>query len=751
MLSTKIVRTPTRAKGGITDEEKEQMRIITDKWIKNAFQTGEIDKEKLKDAIKGLYRVAKLKEPRVVIVPSPLIMALSYGLSAGWWEANNNKSSKKDVDIATRKAIAEATDRATYEATDEATREAAYEASMEVTDEATRDATIDAATEATDEATKSAVNTAIEAAVDATDTATDRATYEATNRVSIEATIDATDRATLQAAVEATRDATDDAARDATDVAAYEATRDATDVAAIEATRDATDTATDRATYEATNRVSIEATIDATDRATLQAAVEATRDATYEAADEATRDAAREATDKATREAAYEVTMEAAYEATGDATIVAAYKAIMEATDRATKEATIEATYEATDEAAYEATRDATDVAAREATMEASMEATDEATMEATDEATMEATMEATDEAAYEATDEAADRATKEATDEATMEATIEAAREAAYEATDEATRDATIEAAREATMEVTMEATDRATKEATDEATRDATIATKYATRAATDRAKINKKWLYNLALVFSDGDKNTAIRMLDLCKKWTQVYQGGNMWSAYQAYADAMQNVIKLTGLKCWENFEPYRQASIYGGFRVMHEKFCIVSEFPEILKVNANNRPHCETGPSHRWKDGFEIYHLNGIRVPKWLVMTDAGKIDPKLALTEKNVDVQREIIRKVGAERILKATNAKCLNIFVDRHKNGGNVYKLMKMKLGNSINRKYLYYEHASLPGVWYAQPVPPETKKALHARAWMLRIAELKELEKTPDNKIKKCLPMEVS
>ena len=416
MLSTKIVRTPTRAKGGITDEEKEQMRIITDKWIKNAFQTGEIDKEKLKDAIKGLYRVAKLKEPRVVIVPSPLIMALSYGLSAGWWEANNNKSSKKDVDIATRKAIAEATDRATYEATDEATREAAYEASMEVTDEATRDAT-----------------------------------------------------------------------------------------------------------------------------------------------------------------------------------------------------------------------------------------------------------------------------------------------------------------------------------------------IATKYATRAATDRAKINKKWLYNLALVFSDGDKNTAIRMLDLCKKWTQVYQGGNMWSAYQAYADAMQNVIKLTGLKCWENFEPYRQASIYGGFRVMHEKFCIVSEFPEILKVNANNRPHCETGPSHRWKDGFEIYHLNGIRVPKWLVMTDAGKIDPKLALTEKNVDVQREIIRKVGAERILKATNAKCLNIFVDRHKNGGNVYKLMKMKLGNSINRKYLYYEHASLPGVWYAQPVPPETKKALHARAWMLRIAELKELEKTPDNKIKKCLPMEVS
>ena len=221
--------------------------------------------------------------------------------------------------------------------------------------------------------------------------------------------------------------------------------------------------------------------------------------------------------------------------------------------------------------------------------------------------------------------------------------------------------------------------------------------------------------------------------------------------MWSGFLCYAKAMREIIGLSGLECWESYDAWEQAGIHGGFRVMHEKFCLVSEFPEFIKINKLNRPHCEIGPSHRWKDGFEIYHLNGIRVPKWLVMTDAGKIDPKLALTEKNVDIQREIIRKVGAERMLKACDAKTLDTFTDHHSKGGNEYRLMEMSVGQNIRRKYLYFEHASFPGVFYAQPVHPDLKKALHARAWMLSIAEVEEIQRMTDDKIRECLPMEVA
>ena len=128
-----------------------------------------------------------------------------------------------------------------------------------------------------------------------------------------------------------------------------------------------------------------------------------------------------------------------------------------------------------------------------------------------------------------------------------------------------------------------------------------------------------------------------------------------------------------------------------------------------------------------------------------------MTDSGKIDPKLALMEKNVDIQREIIRKVGAERMLKACDAKVLDTFTDRHTKGGNKYELMEMKVGSNIRRKYLYFEHASFPGVHYAHPIHPEITKALHARAWMLSIGDPAELATKSDAEIRESLPMEVA
>ena len=161
-------------------------------------------------------------------------------------------------------------------------------------------------------------------------------------------------------------------------------------------------------------------------------------------------------------------------------------------------------------------------------------------------------------------------------------------------------------------------------------------------------------------------------------------------------------------------------------------MHEKFCIVSDFPEEIHINNNNQPHCETGPSHRWKDGFSLFYLNGVQVPEWLVMTSSEKIDPQKAIDEKNTDVQREIIRKIGPEKMLKKLGAKTLDTANDPKT--GLKYELKEMKIGN-INRKYLWFEHASIPGVFYAKPVPPETKKALHGRAWILSLVEREELK----------------
>ena len=186
--------------------------------------------------------------------------------------------------------------------------------------------------------------------------------------------------------------------------------------------------------------------------------------------------------------------------------------------------------------------------------------------------------------------------------------------------------------------------------------------------------------------------------------------------------------------------------------GGWYLPHENICWISERPKTLNRNIRGQLHCENGPAMEYPDGWCIWSLNGVLVPSWLVTTDAGKIDPMTALTEKNVDIQREIIRKVGAERVLKAANAKTLDVWTDdRPGERGREYKLMGMKIGENINRKYLYFEHASLPGVFYAHPINPGITKALHARAWMIHAAELDELGKVGDNEIEERLPKFVS
>ena len=86
----KIVRTKSKALGGITSRERALMKDHADLWIGRALRTDPIEPEKIIPVIEGLYAVAGLKKPRVVIVPSPLVMAFAYGASAAIWYTRKN-------------------------------------------------------------------------------------------------------------------------------------------------------------------------------------------------------------------------------------------------------------------------------------------------------------------------------------------------------------------------------------------------------------------------------------------------------------------------------------------------------------------------------------------------------------------------------------------------------------------------------------------------------------------------------------
>ena len=144
-----------------------------------------------------------------------------------------------------------------------------------------------------------------------------------------------------------------------------------------------------------------------------------------------------------------------------------------------------------------------------------------------------------------------------------------------------------------------------------------------------------------------------------LKAAKRWDRVKQGGSSDFSELACLTAFRDVLGLS-LPAHEDFAHWEQAAIEGSMRVMHDEFCIVCDFPEVLKLDDRGLPHCEDGPSHRWRDGWALYHWHGTRVPQaWI--EDKASLTAAFALTVRNTELRRAAMEIVGWHNVLRELN------------------------------------------------------------------------------------------
>jgi len=227
--------------------------------------------------------------------------------------------------------------------------------------------------------------------------------------------------------------------------------------------------------------------------------------------------------------------------------------------------------------------------------------------------------------------------------------------------------------------MAATFAATRDATRAATDDATR---AATDDATRAATSELR----------------------KFVAVCAaRWSSVYQGGSMWSGACAYYAAMRDVIGLR-LPEFEKYQAWEDCARHGGFRVLHEEFCIVSDFPEFIRIDDQNRPHCETGASHRWRDGWSLYHWHGTSVPReWI--EDRASLTPEIALRWENVEQRRAACEILGWSNVLEHPSLNPRVIDEDEPHIG----TLVEVDLPDAPQQWFLKYRCGT--GRWFAESV----------------------------------------
>ena len=145
-------------------------------------------------------------------------------------------------------------------------------------------------------------------------------------------------------------------------------------------------------------------------------------------------------------------------------------------------------------------------------------------------------------------------------------------------------------------------------------------------------------------------------------------RMWQGGNQWSGWPAYLSFFRHVARLPiDYSKWAHWETLARRS---GPRVVHPEFCIVSDRPEVLRVDAQNRPHCEDGPFCRWRDGSALYSVHGVRVPAWIV-EHPDRITVALIDAEQNTEVRRVMIARYGVEKFVRSGGAELVHEDVAR--------------------------------------------------------------------------------
>ena len=137
---------------------------------------------------------------------------------------------------------------------------------------------------------------------------------------------------------------------------------------------------------------------------------------------------------------------------------------------------------------------------------------------------------------------------------------------------------------------------------------------------------------------------------------------------------------------------------------------------------VRYNSGYQLHCDGGPAlvattqeEGEKRVWEWYFLNGVRVPKEIATTPAEKLDPRLLLETDNAEVRREIVRKIGIERVCKALNAKVIDRKGD--------YELLLLDLRDGRKRPYLKMRNPSL-GVYHIEGVHPSCNTVVEALRW---------------------------
>ncbi len=125
------------------------------------------------------------------------------------------------------------------------------------------------------------------------------------------------------------------------------------------------------------------------------------------------------------------------------------------------------------------------------------------------------------------------------------------------------------------------------------------------------------------------------------------------------------------KMDSKKFLSNTDGYLISGLYdiamsAGMAIFFRDICFISERYNVCKYDENYNLHCERGPAIQYPDGFSVYSLNGLLVDKYIVETPGEQMDSKVIFEYTNAETRREIVKKIGVEKLCHDLRAKIID-------------------------------------------------------------------------------------
>lgn len=182
---------------------------------------------------------------------------------------------------------------------------------------------------------------------------------------------------------------------------------------------------------------------------------------------------------------------------------------------------------------------------------------------------------------------------------------------------------------------------------------------------------------------------------------------------WLSFYAFMREVVGLVEQT-----EKLAGLMRLARCAGWALPYENTCYVAERHNVLHRDNSGRLHCLTGPAVAYPDGWGVYAVRGVRVPKaWIEQRDT--LDPMTALTEPNLERRGAAALILGWDKVLN----KLKPVVVDSESSPEYDYgKLLRVDLPDEPGQQFLQVLCAT--GRTMVIRVPPTVRSAREANAW---------------------------